>query len=49
MWADGQHGEQDRFGRKTLSVVSDMWNLRLLNCQALSDILSLKWPPFSNF
>lgn len=38
-WADGQHPEGGRFGRKTMSMASDVWGLRLPDGQALSDIL----------
>lgn len=38
-WGDGQHGEWVRFSTKTMSSISDMWSLRLLVHQPLSDFL----------
>lgn len=38
-WGDGQNQEWVRFSRKTMHSISDMWNLRLLVHQALSDFL----------
>lgn len=43
-WADEQHPEWGRFGRKTVSMVSDLWSSRLPDCQALSDRNGLPSP-----
>lgn len=50
-WSDLMDGKMDNTEnkRKTVSAVSDMWSLWLLDHQALSDFLFPECPPFPSF